>query len=252
MLDRIATIDSDLSPEGHTPTLDSLPRRLADFATLGEALDYAARGTRGMNFHDARGKLVRSYPYAELQVDALAHARRFVALGLGKGDRLALVAETGPEFAACFFGAIYAGIWPVPLPLPTSFGGREAYVDQLVVMLSSSDPQLFLFPPELADYAGEAARQRGVASRDWDSLGEIEPSSADLPASTGGDIGYLQYSSGSTRFPHGVAVTHQALLDNLAAHSIGVEVRDSDRCISWLPWYHDMGLVGCMLSPVAN
>ncbi len=252
MLDRHITIDTSLTPAGTTPTLDNLPRRIADFATLGEALDYAASGRRGMNFHDARGNLVRAYPFAELRDDALAHAQRFMKLGLGKGDRLALVAETGPEFAACFFGAIYAGVWPVPLPLPTSFGGRDAYIDQLVVMLSSSDPALFLFPPELSEFATAAAERRGVEARDWDSLGDIDRSEAPLPGAASDDIGYLQYSSGSTRFPHGVAVTHRALLDNLAAHAIGVEVQDSDRCISWLPWYHDMGLVGCMLSPLAN
>ena len=252
MLDRNLTIDSSLTTDGTTPTLDALPRRIADFATLGEALDYAASGRRGMNFHDARGRLVRSYPYAELRTDALAHAQRFLTLGLAKGDRVALVAETGAEFAACFFGAIYAGLWPVPLPLPTSFGGRDAYVDQLVVMLTSSDPLLFLYPPELADFATAAAERRGIAARDWDSLDAVERSAAPLPVSDSGDIGYLQYSSGSTRFPHGVAVTHRALLDNLHAHGIGVEVQDTDRVVSWLPWYHDMGLVGCMLSPVAN
>jgi fatty-acyl-CoA synthase len=257
LLDRNISIDTglepgDLAPEGTTPTLDTLPRRMSDFATLGEALDYAASGRRGMNFHDARGRLVRSYPYAELAGDALGHARRFATLGLFKGDRLALVAETGPEFAACFFGAILAGLWPVPLPLPTSFGGRDAYVDQLVVMLSSSDPKLFLFPPELTEFATAAADRRSVAARDWDSLADVAQAEGELPTSATDDIAYLQYSSGSTRFPHGVAVTHRALLDNLRAHGIGVAVQDSDRCISWLPWYHDMGLVGCMLSPVAN
>ncbi|MEO7503597.1 MAG: fatty acyl-AMP ligase, partial [Sphingomicrobium sp.] len=246
------TIDTVLAPPGATPTTDRLARRIADFGTLGEAVDYAAQGHRGMNFHDARGTLVRAYPYAELRADAHAHARRFLALGLAKGDRLALVAETGPEFAACFFGAIYAGLWPVPLPLPTSFGGREAYVEQLVVMLTSSDPKLFLYPPELAEFATAAAAERKVDARDWDSLGAIAPSDAPLPAQDPDEIGYLQYSSGSTRFPHGVAVTHRALLDNLRAHGLGLQVEDSDRVISWLPWYHDMGLVGCMLSPLAN
>ena len=241
-----------LSPPGATPTSDPLDRRYADFETLGDALDYAARGLRGMNFHDARGTLTRAYRFAELQTDAMTHARRFVALGLEPGDRVALIAETGPEFAACFFGAVYAGLWPVPLPLPTSFGGREAYVSQLLVMLESSDPALFLYPPELADYSVEAAAQRKVAARDWDSLAKIAPSADPLPVNRGDAIAYLQYSSGSTRFPHGVAVTHRALLDNLHAHSMGIELQDSDRCISWLPWYHDMGLVGCMLSPLAN
>ncbi len=262
MLDRQQTIDTlnvlaadalaGLAPEGHTPTTDRLPRRMADFASLGEALDYAATGTRGMNFHDARGTLTRAYPYSELKQDALLHARRFVALGLAKGDRMAMIAETGPEFAACFFGAIYAGLWPVPLPLPTSFGGREAYVEQLVVMLTSSDPVLFIYPPELAEYAEIAAAKRDVPARDWNSLADIAPADGKLPNASSDDIGYLQYSSGSTRFPHGVAVTHRALLDNLRSHSLGLKIDDADRVVSWLPWYHDMGLVGCMLSPVAN
>ena len=252
MLDRNDRIDTTLSPAGYTPTLDRQVRRIADFPTLGEALDYAARGNRGMNFHDARGTLLRAYPYSELRTDALAHANRFVAMGLRKGDRLALVAETGPEFAACFFGAVFAGLWPVPLPLPTSFGGREAYVEQLVVMLTSSDPVLFLYPPELAEFATAAAAKRGVAARDWDSLAEIDPAPADLPGPGTDEIAYLQYSSGSTRFPHGVAVTHRALLDNLRAHGLGLNVEETDRVVSWLPWYHDMGLVGCMLSPMAN
>ncbi|HKH28580.1 MAG TPA: AMP-binding protein, partial [Sphingomicrobium sp.] len=128
MLDRNNTIVADLAPAGATPTLDAQPRRVADFATLGEALDYAGQGRRGMNFHDARGQLVRAYPFAELREDALAHAQRFIAMGLNPDDRIAMIAETGPEFAACFFGAVYAGLWPVPLPLPTSFGGREVYV----------------------------------------------------------------------------------------------------------------------------
>ena len=92
MLDRNNTIVADLAPAGATTTLDSHPRRIADFATLGEALDYAGRGRRGMNFHDARGTLVRAYPFSELREDALAHAQRFIALGMKPGDRLALIA----------------------------------------------------------------------------------------------------------------------------------------------------------------
>ena len=140
VLERQTISSAGLAPAGATPTIDSLPRRIADFATVGEALDYAAQGSRGLNFHDARGTLAHAYPYSELREEALGHARRFLALGLTKGDRLALVAETGPEFAACFFGAIYAGLWPVPLPLPTSFGGREAYVEQLKVICRAATP----------------------------------------------------------------------------------------------------------------
>jgi fatty-acyl-CoA synthase len=242
---------TELAPAGATPTIDTLPRRLGDFGTLGEALDYAASGKRGLNFHDARGTLTRAYVFSELRDDALGAARRFFTLGIKPGDRIALVAETGVEFATAFFGAVYAGAWPVPLPLPTSFGGRDAYVEQLGTQIKSCDPALFLYPPELTDFCKQAADKTGVASRAWDTLDEIAASDGDLPKAKPDDIAYLQYSSGSTRFPHGVAVTHGALLDNLRAHGIGLQVRDTDRCVSWLPWYHDMGLVGCLLSPVA-
>ena len=251
MPDRDATQRADLAPGGATPTTDELPRRIADFATLGEALDYAAQGRRGLNFHDARGTLVRAYPYSELRTDALALASRFLALGIVPGDRIALVAETGTDFAACFFGAVYAGALPVPLPLPTSFGGRDAYVEQLKVQLESCDPKLFLFPAELEDFCSDAAIKRGVDARGWELLSGLPDYPGDLPAAKSDDIAYLQYSSGSTRFPHGVAVTHEALLSNLHAHGVGLQVLETDRCISWLPWYHDMGLVGCFLSPMA-
>ena len=252
MLDRKETTEATLAPDGATPTLDSQERRVADFDTLGDALDYAAAGRRGMNFHDARGTLIRAYPYSELREDSLENAQRLISLGIAAADRVAIIAETVPEFAACFFGAVYAGAWPVPLPLPTSFGGREAYVEQLKVMLTSSSPSLFLYPAELAEYCEEAAAQLNIPARTWDSLGDVEAAAGGLPRASDQDIAYLQYSSGSTRFPHGVAVTHRALLDNLRAHGLGLQVRDTDRCISWLPWYHDMGLVGCMLSPIAN
>jgi len=251
VLERNASVKNELAPAGATPTVDTLPRRLADFRTIGEALDYAAQGQRGLNFHDARGTLATTYTYAQLREDALVHAQRFIALGIKPGDRIALVAETGTEFAACFFGAVYAGAWPVPLPLPTSFGGRDAYVDQLGVQLTSCEPALFIYPEELAEFGTAAAHKAGAPSRTWETLEDVEPASGALPAASGDDIAYLQYSSGSTRFPHGVAVTHHALLDNLRAHGLGLQVRDSDRCISWLPWYHDMGLVGCFLSPMS-
>lgn len=235
-----------------TPTEDALPRRLADFATLGDALDYAARGQRGLNFHDARGTLTRAYPFREMRDDALAQARRLIAAGVKPEDRIALIAETGTDFAALFFGVIYAGAWPVPLPLPTSFGGSQHYIDQLAVQLESCDPSMLFYPAELAAMAGEAARLKGVEGIDWESFATRDAPDAELPQADTNDIAYLQYSSGSTRFPHGVAITHHALLNNLSAHSHGMQLQESDRCVSWLPWYHDMGLVGCFLSVVAN
>ncbi len=235
-----------------TPNADPHPRRFSDFATFGEALDYAAKGIRGLNFHDPRGNLARVYPYSELRDDALAAARRLVARGIRPGDRVALVAETGPDFAALFCGAVYAGAWPVPLPLPTSFGAKESYIDQLAVQLASSDPCVLFYPAEIESMAAAAAARQGCDGVSWESFAEQPAPDCVLPEASPDDICYLQYSSGSTRFPHGVAVTHASLLNNLAAHSHGMQIAQDDRCISWLPWYHDMGLVGCFLGLIAN
>jgi fatty-acyl-CoA synthase len=234
-----------------TATSDALPQRRSNFATLGDALDYAAQGQKGFNFHDARADLVRAYPFSELAADARRHAAHFIAEGVQPGDRIALIAETGAGFAAAFFGAIYAGALPVPLPLPTSFGGREAYVDQIRVQLTSCDPLMLLSPPGLHDIVKDAATGL-CAAHDWDEWFSGEAPDVTLPKAKPTDIAYLQYSSGSTRFPHGVAVTHEALLANLSAHATCTHAAEGDRVVSWLPWYHDMGLVGCMLAPMSN
>lgn len=234
-----------------TPTFDTLPYRRADFDTLGDALDYAARGDKGFNFHDVRADLMRAYPYAELARDARARAAVLVANGVKPGDRIALIAETGADFAAAFFAAIYAGALPVPLPLPTSFGGRDAYVEQIAVQLRSAEPRLLLSSSGLFAMAAQAAEGL-CAADDWTSFFDQPAAEVTLPRAQKTDIAYLQYSSGSTRFPHGVAVTHEALLANLAGHAHCMEAGNGDRVVSWLPWYHDMGLVGCMLAPLAN
>ncbi|MEO0642604.1 MAG: fatty acyl-AMP ligase [Pseudomonadota bacterium] len=241
--------DDALTP---TPNYCDLPRVRARFSTFNEAIDYAARGEKGLNFHDMRGKLERVYPYRELREDALTMARRLIAIGIAPEDRVALIAETGPDFAALFCACVYAGAWPVPLPLPTTFGGKDNYIDQLAVQLESSDPAILLYPEEIAEMADAAAVRQACAAESWQSFVTREAPDCDLPEADPKDICYLQYSSGSTRFPQGVAVTHEALLHNLYGHSTSMNLRSDERCVSWLPWYHDMGLVGCFLSLIAN
>ncbi len=195
---------------------------------------------------------IRAVIWCELRTDALTAANRLIAHGITKGDRVALIAETGPEFAALFCGAIYAGAWPVPLPLPTSFGGKDNYIDQIAVQMASAEPAMLIYPRELESMAQAAADRQGCTGIAWEDFASHDAPQAVLPEVSADDVCFLQYSSGSTRFPHGVVVTHRSLLANLAAHSHGMQVIESDRCISWLPWYHDMGLVGCFLSLIAN
>ncbi len=235
-----------------TPNDCDLPRIRAQFATFNDAIDYAARSRKGLNFHDMRGELARVYPYSQMREDALEMARRLVAAGIEPEDRVALIAETGAEFAALFCACVYVGAWPVPLPLPTTFGGKDNYIDQLAIQLTSSDPRVLLYPEEIAEMASAAAARQGCAAESWQDFARREAPDCVLPEASPDDICYLQYSSGSTRFPTGVAVTHRALLHNLYGHSTTMELGENDRCVSWLPWYHDMGLVGCLLSLIAN
>ncbi|MEP3422961.1 MAG: fatty acyl-AMP ligase [Erythrobacter sp.] len=241
--------DAALTP---TPNDCELPRIRAQFDTFNDAIDYAARSKKGMNFHDMRGQLERVYPYSEMRDDAIVMAYRLIEAGIKPKDRVALIAETGPDFTALFCACVYAGAWPVPLPLPTTFGGKDSYIDQLAVQLQSSDPTVLIYPAEIGEMAGAAAKKQGCAGISWQDFEEQPAPPVDLPAASPDDICYLQYSSGSTRFPTGVAVTHKALLHNLYGHAVSMELGENDRCVSWLPLYHDMGLVGCFLSLVAN
>ena len=158
---------TDLIP---TPNDCALPRIRADFATFNDAIDYAARSAKGMNFHDMRGELECVYPYVQMRAEAQDMAYRLAAAGIAKGDRVALIAETGPDFAALFCACTLVGAWPVPLPLPTTFGGKESYIDQLAVQLLSSDPKLLIYPPEIAEMAQAAADRQGCEGIDWTTL----------------------------------------------------------------------------------
>jgi fatty-acyl-CoA synthase len=235
-----------------TPNDCTLPRIRAQFATFNDAIDYAAQSRKGLNFHDMRGELARVYPYSEMRDDAMIMARRLVAAGIAKEDRVALIAETGADFAALFCACVFVGAWPVPLPLPTTFGGKDNFIDQLAIQLMSSDPKILLYPEEIAEMAEAAAARQGCDAQSWPDFAQRPAPDCVLPEASPDDICYLQYSSGSTRFPTGVAVTHRALLHNLYGHSTTMELGTNDRCVSWLPWYHDMGLVGCLLSLIAN
>jgi fatty-acyl-CoA synthase len=247
-------MNDDATTPALTPTPNDcdLPRIRAKFSTFNDAIDYAAKSKKGLNFHDMRGNLERVYPYSEMREDALEMARRLVAMGIRKEDRVAVIAETGPEFAALFCACVYAGAWPVPLPLPTTFGGRDNYIDQLAVQLQSSDPAILIYPQEIGEMASAAAARQKCKAESWQDFAQREAPDCELPEAHSQDICYLQYSSGSTRFPQGVAVTHESLLHNLYGHSTTMDLGENDRCVSWLPWYHDMGLVGCFLSLIAN
>lgn len=252
---------STAAPGSETPALRPTPsdtpgftRRLADFATLSDSLEYAARSETGMNFYSARGSLETVLPYRVLRDRAEDLGRRLVGLGIARGDRVALLAATDPDFLAMFFACQYAGAIPVPMPLPTAFGRREAYIEQIRGQFGSSGARMAVGPAEFLPFVNEAAAGLALVliGTAQDVHDRAAPAST-LPRAETDDLSYIQYSSGSTRFPTGVMITHASLMANCRAMTrYGVRNSIGDRGTSWLPFFHDMGLVGFMLGALTS
>lgn len=232
----------------------SLAYRSSGFGNLVEALEYAAGGENGVNFYDGRGELQHVLSYRDLCQQARSLAGKLLGLGMARGGRVAIVAETDPMFHQVFFASQYAGLLPVALPAGVQLGAHDAYVSQLRRMLQGCTAQVAVAPSSHIGFLREAAR--GLSNVWVGTLEELQalpqseqplqPLSSDEPA-------YLQYTSGSTRFPRGVEITQASVLNNLQEIAeAGLQLGQSDRFVSWLPLYHDMGLVGFVLLPVAT
>ncbi len=240
-----------------TLTQNFLPQRLADFPTITEALDYAALGGTGMNFYDGRCRLTAVLQYAALKRKAQAVAQRLLGLGLPAGSRVALIADTDPAFMEVFFGCMYAGLLPVSLPVPSSLGAHDSYVKKLASFFTSCGAKAVFGPKELVPFALEAAEDFEIAFigsvREFAEQVALPEPAIPLPQVLPDDVAYLQYTSGSTRFPRGVTITHRAAMANLQGMlRDGLGIGPRDRCVSWLPFYHDMGLVGFVLAPMTS
>ena len=140
----------------------NLPQLLAAFNTLTEGLDYAAQGVTGFNFYSPRGALQHVLPYAELRRQALVTARKLLSLGVSRGDRVAIVAETGPEFMVVFFACQYAGLIPCPMPYSMYIGGKDAYVERVAGMLRAAKADTVVTPEDLAGHIREGAERANV------------------------------------------------------------------------------------------
>ncbi|MBE7526582.1 MAG: fatty acyl-AMP ligase [Burkholderiales bacterium] len=253
---KTSSLSSGIDVVEPTPTINLLTQRRADFTTLVESLEYAAQGETGYNFYDAKGNLKSVLSYRDLCASAKVIARRLSGLGLARNSRVALIADTTPEFVELFFACRYAGFVPFAMPVPVNLGSRAIYVQQLKGMLESSKASVALANLDFIEFLNEAIGGLRNDELKWcgtpDQLDLLPEADVALLQNTPDETAYLQFTSGSTRSPRGVVITEQALMTNLRGIVCnGLDVRLGDRCASWLPFYHDMGLVGLVLAPLA-
>ena len=239
------------------PTRNSkLALHRAGFASVPAMLDYAAEGETGVTFYNAKGEQLSVLPWREVRDRAHVVARKLIGAGFERGERILITADTWPGFFDSFFGAQYAGLLPVPVTIPVGIGGKEAYLDQLRRQFAASGAVAAVGLDDLAGYLADAAREFPAIRLHggMDAIHALPEKPVDLRPLGPDELCYIQFSSGSTRHPHGVQITQRALMANLAGMvgPAGLDVVEGDRAISWLPLYHDMGLIGFLMGPLAS
>jgi fatty-acyl-CoA synthase len=229
---------------------------MAQPTTLVEALSRLPRGpARGFRFIAADGS-ERFFPYEALEAEARRRAALLASVGIGKGDRVALVIPEGHEFVLSFLAAVIAGAVPVPIFPRATFKATSDYLDTVVHIAEASSAKLLLCNESNLALV-EPARDRvpslaRVGSVEVLFASELTALSFVPPRLSPEDLCFLQFTSGSTSRPKGVMVSHQNLIANATAFlgPHGLDRNAQDVGVSWLPLYHDMGLIGFILGPL--
>ncbi|MEM7637499.1 MAG: fatty acyl-AMP ligase [Pseudomonadota bacterium] len=231
-----------------TPNANSIEFNCGGFETLSEALDYAANGVTGLNFYSVRGDLECALTYGELRARAVEMAARLTT-ETEPGELIGLIAETSPDFAVMFFACQYAGVLPVPISVPVTLGSNAFYKDQLKRICETAGLHCLLAPTSILGVAKEALQQSGMQVGNLDGS-DFTQTVSDLRPFAADDMCYIQFSSGSTSSPKGIVGSQKSVTTNCRAIQLGLEAGAGDRISSWLPLYHDMGLIGQFLAPM--
>jgi 1-acyl-sn-glycerol-3-phosphate acyltransferase len=227
-------------------------RVASSFRSLAEALVARADEEPDRPHAFFREGETESPPFTrgELADSALSLARALRRRGAGPGETVALMLPTGPEFLGSFCGVLLSGAAPVPLYPPLRGDRIEAFAGRAAGILRDAGCRLLLVPDEgetttllRAHLPPELVLAAPSRLRTEEDPGPSEP----LVSPRSSDPALVQYTSGSTGRPKGVLLDHAALLANIRAIGEGVAVRADDAVVSWLPLYHDMGLVGSWL-----
>jgi fatty-acyl-CoA synthase len=228
--------------------------------TLAQCIEDAAKAepTLGFRFIPEDGSPAAgseaSFSYTAIERASARYGGALQALGLRKGDRVALILPANEDFVLAFFGAIRAGIVPVPIYPPLGLGQLQSYLDNTRHIVAKCGARALLTSSKIKLLLG-TVQASCPALEQVVAIEGIRESMEPLKAEKIGldDVAFLQFTSGSTSRPKGVTLTHGNLAANIKCiMEDGLRIRPGDHGISWLPLYHDMGLIGFVLAPVAH
>ncbi len=214
--------------------------------TLTEALEYhAQRQPERLTVHLYEEGDEKSLTYRALWDGALLYAARLVEAGVTPGQTVAIMLPTCREYLFCFYGVLLAGGIPVPLYPPARLATIEDHMTRHIGILKSAGASIMVTIPEAKALAWLLRAQVESLRAVLVPADFASPATGFTPVrGTGGQIGFLQYTSGSTGNPKGVVLTHANLLANVKAMGKAARATTEDVFVSWLPLYHDMGLIG--------
>ena len=224
--------------------------------TLIDTLDAATSVTyKGYTFLDNNLDPTH-WSFAEITAEARRVGACLHSLGLARGDRLALVLNSPEDFVLSFLGCVSAGIMPVPMYPPLALGRMDNYIERALGILSGfrcGRPTYLQGPDSRTQsrFLANPGSGKDYGCRDAAPGGDrsSEPECVTMPD----DPCFLQFTSGSTSAPRGVVVTHRNLIANSRAIIEALEIDpDRDRAASWLPLYHDMGLIGFVIATLVG
>ncbi|MDH3743907.1 MAG: AMP-binding protein [Acidobacteriota bacterium] len=219
-----------------------------DAGTLPEALERAAGSEASLGFVDRRERIER-LSWAVCHERTKDTAGRLQRLGVRAGDRVGLVYPTGPEFLQALLGTLLTGAVPVPLYPPVRLGRLEEYHDRTAFLLRRVGAELLLVDRRTRRVLGPTVEKAGLG-RGCRTLEQLPPGEYRPRIVDSDELALVQFSSGTTVEPKPVALTHHQILAQVRALNSfwPPDGEHAPSGVSWLPLYHDMGLVGCVFT----
>ncbi|MCL2725192.1 MAG: fatty acyl-AMP ligase [Polyangiaceae bacterium] len=222
--------------------------------SLVAAFEAAARSRAPfVTIHTGRETIEKT---AEVALDAaLRWSKLLAGRGVRRGDRVMLLMPTGHAFVEAMLGTMLLGAIPVPLATPMTFGSVDRYLVNLAHIAKDCGARVTITYGRIRDAIAKDAAAKATLG---DVIGEgdldgVASTAIELPSIGGSETAFLQYTSGTTGRPKGAIITHRALVSNTFSMAHGLDLHpESDVGVSWLPLFHDMGLIGVLLMSICH